>query len=134
DSLFLCRFILACVLPERHLTLVLIGRCMRGQPRHHSNVSRFLRRLPPTIAADWLEALFGNLLLDGPPQGTWLFILDQTYCGHQSDKLENSFSTAHKGKRQKHPPKHNRKRKKQHQSYCHCFVFGLLLTPNGLRL
>jgi hypothetical protein len=135
DALFLTRFVLACVLPRGNLSAALVGSVMREQPRHRSNVLRFLRRLPPTVAHDWLEAVFGNLLLDEHPSGTWIFILDQTYCGHQSDLMENGFSTAHRGRRQKHDRKNKRKKKKQQkQSYCHCFVFGLLLTPSGLRL
>jgi hypothetical protein len=134
-TLFLARFVLACVLPKRRLTLTLIASCMRGQKRHRSNVVRFLRRLPSGIAADWLEALFGNLLRDEPRQGTWLFLLDQTYCGHQSSRLENSYSTAHRGRRKKEENKNKRKkRKQQKQSYCHCFIMGLLLTPSGMRL
>jgi hypothetical protein len=135
DALFLARLILACVLPKRRLTAALIAGCMRGHVRHHSNVARFLRRLPQGIAADWLETLFGNQLLDEPAAGTWLFLLDQTYVGHQSARLENAFSTAHRGRRQKHERKDKRKKRKQQtQSYCHCFVMGLLLTPSGLRL
>jgi hypothetical protein len=135
DVLFLSRIILACVLPSRNLTAALIASVMRGQCRHHSNVTRFLRRLPPTIAQDWLDALFGNLLLGEVAKGTWIFIVDQTYCGHQSQTLENTFSTAHRGKRQRHQPKSKRrKKKKQQQSYCHCFVFGLLISPSGVRL
>lgn len=134
-ALFLCRFLLACVLPKRRLTAALIAGCMRAHVRHHSNVARFLRRLPQGVATDWLEALFGNQLLDEPAAGTWLFVLDQTYCGHQSARLENTFSTAHRGRRQKHERKDKRKKRKQQaQSYCHCFVVGLLLTPGGLRL
>ncbi len=134
-SLFLCRILLACVLPKRRLTAARIAGCMRAHVRHHSNVARFLRRLPQTIAADWLEALFGNLLVDEPAAGTWLFLLDQTYCDHQRTRLENTFSTAHRGRRQKHQRKDKRKkRKQQEQSYCHCFVMGLLLTLRGLRL
>lgn len=135
DALFLARFVLACCLPKRRLCLTLIASCMRGQQRHRSNVVRFLRRLPSGIACDWLEAIFGNLLVEEPKDGTWLFLLDQTYVGHQSDRLENSFSTAHRGRRQKHKRKHNRQtRKKTKQSYCHCLVCGLLLSPSGLRL
>jgi hypothetical protein len=135
DLLFLSRFVMACLLPHGKLSAAVIAASMREQPRHRSNVLRWLRGLPATVAQDWLEALFGNLLQDEPPSGIWVFILDQTYCGHQSTRMENTFSTAHRGKRQKHAPKNKRKkRKKQHQSYCHCFVMGLLLTPNGLRL
>jgi hypothetical protein len=134
-SLFLARFVLACVLPKRRLTATLIASCMRGHKRHRSNVVRFLRGLPAGVAADWLGALFGDLLSNEPAKGTWLFLLDQTYCGHQSSRLENSYSTAHRGRRQKHDRKNKRKkRKQQKQSYCHCFVMGLLLTPSGVRL
>src|SRR5262249_18020688 len=87
---------------------------------------------------DWLEAVFGNWLAEQPCQGTWLLILDQTYCGHNSARLENSFSTSPRGKRDKKDKKDRKdkrnKRKKQPQSYCHCFVFGLVITPSGLRL
>jgi len=135
DVLFLSRIILACLLPSRNLSAALIASAMRGQPCHRGNVIRFLRHLPAGVAADWLEALFGNLLSDEPAKGDWLFLLDQTYCGHQSQRMENTFSTAHRGRRQQHDKKNKRnKKKKQQQSYCHCFVFGLLLTPSGLRL
>jgi hypothetical protein len=91
--------------------------------------------LPPGILDDWLEALFGNLLAQEPPARTWLFILDQTYVGHQSRRMHNTFSTAHRGRRQQHPCRHRRHKKKaQHQRYCHCLVCGLLITPSGVRL
>jgi len=117
DTLFLCRILLACLLPKRRLTLTLMASCMRCHKRHRSNVVRFLRRLPATVAADWLEALFGNLLLEEPADGTWLLLLDQTYCGHQSQRLENAFSTAHRGRRQKYDRKDKRKKRKQQQSF-----------------
>jgi hypothetical protein len=135
DALFLTRILLACVLPSRNLSAALIASSMRGRPCHRGTVIRYLRHLPTHVANDWLEALFGNLLRDDLSKGTWLFLLDQTYCGHQSDHLQNAFSTAHRGRRQDHDHKNKRKKKKkQQQSFCHCFVFGLLLTPSGLRL
>jgi hypothetical protein len=38
DTLFLCRFVLACLLPKRRLTLTLIGARMRGHKCHRSHV------------------------------------------------------------------------------------------------
>jgi hypothetical protein len=135
DVLFLSRILLACLLSSRNLSAALIASAKRGQPCHRGNVIRFLRHLPTRVADDWLEGLFGNLLSDEPSMGTWLFLLDQTYCGHQSQRMDNTYSTAHRGRRQQHDRKNKRnKKKKQQQSYCHCFVFGLLLTPCGLRL
>ena len=63
--------------------------------------------------------------------GTWLFILDQTYCGQQGQKAENTFSRANVRKRAK---KGQRKNKKCAKRSCHGFVMGLLLTPSGLRI
>ena len=34
-------------------------------------------------------------------RGKWLLLLDQTYCGQQGKRTENTFSTAHRGRRQK---------------------------------
>jgi hypothetical protein len=135
DAAFLARYLLALLRTGRKLSAERIARARPEQPRHRGNVLRFLRHWPAGLAQDWLEAVFGNLLLDEPPKGTWLFLLDQTYCGHQSARLENAFSTAHRGRRQRHARKHHRtKRKQQQQRFCHCFIFGLLLTPSGLRL
>ena len=115
DVLFLSRILLACILPSRTLSAALIASCMRGQPRHRGNVGRYLRRLPVTIAQDWLEDLFGDLLREEPPDGTWLFLLDQTYCGHQSQRMENTYSTAHRGRRQKHQRQHKQALAPEHK-------------------
>jgi hypothetical protein len=130
------RFLLACLLCGPRLSAAAVGGTTRTDPRHRGNILRFLRRLPAPLRQDWLEAAFGNLLADEPPQGTWVFILDQTYCGHQSARMANGYTTSPRGKRRKraHVKDKRNKRKRQPQSYCHCFVCGLLLTPGGLRL
>lgn len=129
------RFLLACLLCGPRLSAAAVGGTTRTDPRHRGNVIRFLRRLPAPLRQDWLEAAFGNLLTD-EPQGTWVFILDQTYCGHQSARMDNGYTTSPRGKRRKRADVKDKrqKRKRQPQSYCHCFVCGLLLTPGGLRL
>jgi hypothetical protein len=130
------RFLLGCVLCGPRLSAAAVGGATRTDPRHRGNVVRFLRRLPAAVRDDWLETLFGNLLVDAPPQGTWVFILDQTYCGHQSARMENGYTTSPRGRRRRRADVKDKrkKRKRQPQSYCHCFVMGLLLTPGGLRL
>jgi hypothetical protein len=62
--------------------------------------------------------------------GTWLLIIDQTYCTHQGIKTENTFTHGKKGK----SGKDRRRRKKSSGRRCHCFVVGLLITPSGLRV
>jgi hypothetical protein len=136
QALFLTRFLLAALLDGPRLSAAAVAAAVRTNPCHRGNVCRFLRHLPSSLVDDWLEAVYGNLLLDEPPQGTWIFILDQTYCGHNSARMENGYTTSPRGKRSRNAQRKDKrkKRKKQPQSYCHCFVFGLLLTPNGLRL
>jgi DDE family transposase len=105
---------------------------LRAQTRHRAAIARFLARLH--WARDWsLLTAVADLLLQAEARhdGTWLFLLDQTYCGQQGRKAENTFSRANVRPRQK---KGQRKNKKCPKRSCHGFVMGLLLTPSGLRI
>lgn len=105
---------------------------LRAQARHRAAVTRFLARLH--WGRDWsLLGTVADLLLQAEANrgGTWLFLLDQTYCTRQGHKTENTFCRANVRKRQK---KGNRKNKKCPKRLNHAFVMGLLLTPSGLRL
>src|SRR5262249_52671513 len=85
-------------------------------------------------SADWalLHDVAGLLLQkESRTDGTWLFILDQTYCGQQGVCTENTFSRANYRPRAK---KSNRKQRKYARRSCHGFVHGLLITPSGLRI
>src|SRR5436305_756647 len=137
-TLHATRFVLACLLGGPRLSCAAAAGAARSAPCHRGNVLRFLRRLPAVLRDDWLEAVFGNLLAQEPPPGPWLLILDHTYCGHTSARMDNTYSTPPRGKRTPRAKKDRKdkrnKRKKQPQRYCHGLVFGLLLTPSGLRL
>jgi hypothetical protein len=105
---------------------------LRSQARHRAAVSRFLARLH--WARDWsLLGTVADLLLQAEANrgGTWLLLLDQTYCTQQGQKAENTFCRANVRKRQK---KGNRKNKRCPKRLNHGFVMGLLLTPSGLRI
>lgn len=106
---------------------------VRTQARHRATVVRFLARLG--WSDDWsvLRQLAEQLIqAEERRGGVWIFIVDQTLCGHQGDKTENTFST---GNRKRRPRKGRRYSKYTYaRKRCHCFVMGLLLTPSGLRL
>jgi hypothetical protein len=105
---------------------------IRSQARHRAALVRFLARC--RWARDWLLlGQLAELLLqqEARRDGTWVFIVDQTYIGQQGQKTENTFSRANTRPRRK---KGNRKHKKHAKRSCHGFVMGLLLTPSGLRL
>lgn len=105
---------------------------LRAQARHRAALTRFLAR--QHWARDWsLLRTAADLLLQAEAHrgGTWLFLLDQTYCTQQGQQTENTFCRANVRKRQK---KGNRKNKRCPKRLNHAFAMGLLLTPSGLRL
>jgi hypothetical protein len=105
---------------------------VRAQTRHRAALVRFLGRL--RWSRNWAVLTeVANLLLQAETQrqGIWVFIVDQTYCGQQGQKTENTFSRANYRPRAK---KSQRRQKKHAKRSCHGFVMGLLLTPGGLRI
>lgn len=105
---------------------------IRTQARHRAAVVRFLAQA--RWSCDWaVLSQVADLLLqaESKRQGTWVFIVDQTYCGQQGQKTENTFSRANYRAR---PKKGQRRQKKYAKRSCHGFIMGLLLTPSGLRI
>jgi hypothetical protein len=64
-------------------------------------------------------------------KGLHILILDSTFHGQQGKNTQNTIATGNTKKRAK---KSDRHQKKTHRHSGHCFVFALLLTPNGLRI
>src|SRR5580693_9840191 len=60
-----------------------------------------------------------------------VLVIDSTYHGQQGKNTQNTIATGNKKKR---PTQSNRKQKKHNRHSGHCFVFALLLTPNGIRI
>jgi hypothetical protein len=105
---------------------------IRAQTRHRAALVRFLAQL--RWCRHWLVlSQVADLLLQAERrrQGIWVFIVDQTYCGQQGEKTENTFRRANYRPRAK---KSQRRQKKYAKRSCHGFSMGLLLTPSGLRL
>lgn len=129
----LVRLILAfCQHPQR-MSAQAAAKALRSQKRHRAQIARFLARCH--WSKDWalLQEVSGLLLQqENCREGTWLFILDQTYCGQQGQKTENTFSC---GNRKRRPKKGRRYQKyKSARRSCHGFVCGLLITPSGFRI
>ena len=71
------------------------AQAIRSQRRHRAQIARFLARCQ--WSKDWsLLSDVATLLLqqESRRDGTWLFLLDQTYCGQQGVCTENTFSRA----------------------------------------
>jgi hypothetical protein len=129
---YLVRLVTAFVLHFGRMSATQAAGVVRTQARHRASVVRFLARLGWSNDYSVLTRLAELVLRAEARQGgTWVFIVDQTYCGQQGQKTENTFSRANYRPR----PKQSRRLQKRHaRRSCHGFVMGLLLTPSGLRL
>lgn len=65
------------------------------------------------------------------PNRLHVLVLDSTQHGQQGHKTENTFSRGNTRPRAKQS---TRRQQPVHRRSCHCFVFALLLTPQGLRI
>jgi len=107
------------------------GRAVRSEVRDAGNLLRFLggSRSPGVLLA-----AAQNQLLDEAHQRDkrlHLLLIDSTQHGHQGQHCENSYSCRNTTRRQ---AKSQRKQKKTNKKSCHCFVFALLLCPDGTRI
>lgn len=101
------------------------------KPLHRAQPARFLLRYRQAIA-DLLSSIVCRLLNGEDWKGQYLLLIDSTMVGIQGQTTENTYST---GNRTRRPAKNRRYNKKKNSSRsCHCFVFGLLITPDGLRV
>ena len=127
----LIRFMLSILVREGRNSAMHVSGVILDQPRHRAQPARFLARVR-WRTTNILGQLVVRLLKTENWAGPYILILDSTLVGHQGTTLENTYSTGH---RQRRPQKNRRYKKyKYAQKSCHCFVFGLLLTPEGLRL
>ncbi len=129
---FVIRLIGAFVMHVGRMSAMQAAGAVRTEARHRAAVIRFLAKLD--WSKDWsVLAQLGGLLVQAEQQrgGTWVFIVDQTYCGQQGQQTQNTFSRANYRPR---PKKSKRRQKKHAKRSCHGYVMGLLLTPSGLRI
>jgi hypothetical protein len=112
-------------------TAVQMAGIVSSQKRHPANVARFLAR--PALHDGVLLARTARRLLarETKRRGRWLFIVDQTYVGHQGQQTENTFSRGNTRPRAAHS---QRKQRTTARHSCHAFVIGLVITPSGARL
>lgn len=107
------------------------ARSVRSDLRDAGNLLRFLggSRSPGVLLA-WAQQ---RLLDDAGTQRArlHLLVLDATSVGQEGPLTENTYSCRNTTPR---PHKSSRKQKKTQKRSCHCFVFALLLCPDGRRI
>jgi hypothetical protein len=125
------RFMIAILTRHGRNSCMHAASAIDGKPRHRAQPGRFLMRYRQAIA-DLLANITLKLLDDQDWNGRYLLLLDSTLVATAGQTIENTFST---GNTKRRPAKNRRYTKYKHQrKSCHCFVFALLLTPDGLRV
>lgn len=127
----LLRFMIAILTRHGRNSCMHAASAVDGKPRHRAQPGRFLKRYRQAVA-DLLTAITLKLLDDQDWNGRYLLLLDSTLVATAGQTIENTFST---GNSKRRPAKNRRYTKYKYQrKSCHCFVFALLLTPDGLRV
>ncbi len=125
------RFMVAILIRHGRNSCMDAASVIDGKPLHRAQPARFLQRYRKAIA-DLLSRISCQLLGGEKWKGRYLLIVDSTMVGQQGQRSENTYST---GNRKRRPEKNRRYKKYKYASRsCHCFVFGLLITPDGLRV
>lgn len=125
--------VVACVLlpATARRSVYAAGRAVRTDLRDAGNLLRFLggSNSPSTLLAGAQQRLLDDA--QTRDRRLHLFVLDSTVQGHTGGASENSYSCRNTTRRQ---ARSTRKQKKAPKRSCHCFVFGLLLCPDGTRI
>jgi hypothetical protein len=132
SAALLCRLLLAfCCRPGRMAaSKAAVLPCT--DPRHPAAIGRFLGR-QRWAKGDWMAPLRAWLLAQMPASGgTFFFLLDQSLFSKQGEITPNTFSSGNRTRRPRKGRRYNNK--KQKPKRCHAFVYGLLLTPAGIRI
>jgi len=126
------RLIMAFIIHMGRMSASRAAGAARSEPRHRAQVIRSLSR-KFWKGVEILATLRELVLALSAPQGTFLFIVDQTYCSQQGKLAENTFRMGAKSSKKK-AKKKGKSGYVLAQRQCHCFVMGLLITPQGIRI
>jgi hypothetical protein len=125
------RCVAAFVLHAGRMSASQAAGAIRTEQCHRAQIGRFLKR------AWWqkrglLKHLQYTVLAMESRSGSFMLIVDSTFCSQQGRLTENTFST---GNRQRRPRQGRRYNSKKNARKCvHGFVCGLLVTPSGMRI
>jgi hypothetical protein len=127
----LVRYVISIVFRTGRNSAMHASNVVHGRPLHRAQPARFLIRMQ-RWATSVLDQLVDEFLSDERWTGEYVFIVDSTLVAQQGKTAENTYST---GNRKRRPEKNRRYKKyKYARKSCHCFVFGLLITPDGTRV
>jgi hypothetical protein len=133
----------SCKAGDRSCSLLLIAPFLLPAPRR--SVASAARSVPGDARdAGWLLRWLGSgsapaallaaqyrLLTACRPGPLHVLAIDSTRHGQQGRHTQNTFARGNTRRRRRRSDRHQNK---HHRRGCHCFVFALLLCPDGVRI
>lgn len=94
-GLLATRMVAAFLFHSGRMSCLQAAGAVQSQPVHRSQMTRFLCR--PGWRKLNLNAVLRQKLLEKEPQdGLFLFLIDQTLCGQQGKRTQNTYSTGNR--------------------------------------
>ena len=126
------RMVLTFIMHRGRMSCSAAAGSIATEPIHRGELTRFLAR-PRWQKHAFNEPLMRMLLAKEKKRGKFIFIIDATMVTQAGKKTQNSFSTGNRTRRKiKKGCRYNKK--KVVFKKVHCFTFGLLITPSGIRI
>lgn len=130
--LMLLRMVLAFIMHRGRMSCSAAACCVASEPIHRGEVTRSLAR-PRWHKNDFNDPLVKLLLAKEAKRGRFLFVTDATLASKAGKLTQNTYSTGNRQRRTiKKGFRYNNK--KVVRKKVHCFNFGLLITPSGIRI
>ena len=126
------RMVLTFIMHRGRMSCSAAAGSIATEPIHRGELTRFLAR-PRWQKHDFNRPLMRILLAKEKKRGKFLFIIDATMVTQAGKKTQNSYSTGNR-KRRKIKKGFRYNKKKVVFKKVHCFTFGLLITPSGIRI
>ncbi len=126
------RVVLTFMMHRGRMSCSAAAGAIASEPIHRGELTRFLAR-PRWQRHDFNKPLMRMLLAKEKRRGRFAFILDATMASQAGKKTQNAYSTGNRTRRKiKKGARYNKK--KVVFKKVHCFTFGLLITPSGIRI
>jgi len=125
------RMVLTFIVRHGRMSCSAAAESIAAETIHRGELTRFLAR-PRWQKHDFNQPLMQLLLAKEKKRGKFIFIVDATMVTQAGKKTQNTYSTGYSRRNPAKGRRYNTKRIVYKK--VHCFTFGVLITPSGIRI
>ncbi len=125
------RMVLTFIVRHGRMSCSAAAESIAAETIHRGELTRFLAR-PRWQKHDFNQPLMQLLLAKEKKRGKFIFIVDATMVTQAGKKTQNTYSTGYSRRNPAKERRYNTKRIVYKK--VHCFTFGVLITPSGIRI